>query len=72
MNSINHFDSLSTDELMQRFKAATLQGQPPKELVNELAKRPGIAFIQATDSTELTLKKAHAAIEQVEHKPPLS
>lgn len=72
MSSVYRFDSLSTDELVQRFKAATLQGQPPKELVNELARRPGIAFIQATDSTEVTLKKAYAAIEQIKQKPPLS
>lgn len=72
MSSVNHFNSLSTEELVQEFKAATVQGQPPKELVNELAKRPGIAFIQATDSTEVTLKKADVAIEQVEQKPLLS
>lgn len=66
MNFTNSFDQLSTDELVERFKAATLQGKPPRELVDELAKRPGIALIKATDSTEVTLKKAHAAIEQVE------
>lgn len=66
MNFTNSFDQLSTDELVERFKAATLQGKPPRELVDELARRPGIAFIKATDSTEVTLKKARAAIEQVE------
>lgn len=66
MTFTNSFDQLSTDELVERFKAATLQGKPPKELVDELARRPGIAFIKATDSTEVTLKKARAAIEQVE------
>lgn len=64
--STNSFDELSTDELVKRFKAATLQGKPPRELIEELARRPGIAFIKATDSTEVTLKKARAAIEQVE------
>lgn len=66
MNFTNSFNQLSTEELVQRFKAATLQGKPPRELVDELARRPGIAFIKATDSTEVTLKKARAAIEQVE------
>jgi hypothetical protein len=66
MNFTNSFDQLSTNELVERFKAATLQGKPPRELVDELARRPGIAFINATDSTEITLKKAHAAIEQIE------
>jgi hypothetical protein len=31
----NHFSHLGTNELVERFKAATLQGQPPKELVDE-------------------------------------
>lgn len=66
MNFTNSFNQLSTDELVERFKAATLQGNPSRELVDELARRPGIAFINATDSTEITLKKAHAAIEQIE------
>lgn len=66
MTFTNSFEQLSTDELVERFKAATLQGKPPRELVDELAKRPDIAFIKATDSTEVTLKKARAAIEQVE------
>lgn len=66
MTFSNRFDQLSTDELVERFKAATLQGKPPRELVDELAKRPGIAFIKATDSTEVTLEKAYAAIKQVE------
>ena len=66
MSLTNRLSELSTDELVQRFKAATLQGKPPQELVDELAKRPGIAFIQATDSAEVTLQKARAAIRQVE------
>lgn len=66
MTSTNNLVHLSTDELVTRFKAATLQGQPPQALVDELARRPGIAFIQATDSTEMTLEKAYAAIRQVE------
>lgn len=65
MSLTDRFSELSTDELVQRFKAATLQGKPPQELVDELA-RPGIAFIQATDSPEVTLEKARAAIRQVE------
>lgn len=60
---LSHF---STNELVEKFKAATLQGQPPKELVDELANRPGIAFIQATDSTQVTLQKAYAAIREIE------
>ena len=66
MTFANHFSHLGTNELVEYFKAATLKGQPPKELVEELAKRPGIAFIQATDSTEVTLNKAQAAIRLVE------
>ena len=66
MSFTNDFSSLSTNELVERFKAATFQGQPSKELVEELARRPGIAFIHATDSTEVTLEKARAAIVQVE------
>lgn len=42
--STNSFDELSTDELVKRFKAATLQGKPPRELIDELSRRPGIAF----------------------------
>lgn len=66
MTCANHFSHLSTNELVEQFKAATLEGQPPRELVEELAKRPGIVFIQATDSTEITLEKARAAIRVVE------
>lgn len=66
MTFTNNFDHLSTEELVERFKAATIIGKPPRELVDELARRPGIAFIKATDSTEVTLEKARAAIEQVE------
>lgn len=60
---MNNLQDLSTDELKQ-FKEATRQGQPPKELVTELQKRPGIAFINATDSAQVTLEKARAAISQ--------
>lgn len=66
MSFINRFSNLSTDQLVEQFKAATLGGQPSKELVDELARRPGIAFIRATDSTQVTLEKARAAIQQVE------
>ena len=62
--SMNNLQDLSTDELLKQFKEATRQGQPPKELVNELQKRPGIAFINATDSAQVTLEKARAAISQ--------
>ena len=65
MSFANYFNNLSTDELVERFKAATLQGQPLKKLVDELATRPVIAFIQATDSTEVTMEKARAAIHQL-------
>lgn len=66
MSFTNQFRNLSTEELVERFKAATIIGKPPRELVDELARRPGIAFIKATDSTEATLEKAYAAIERVE------
>ncbi len=39
--------------------------KPSQELVSELKNRPGIAFINATDSAEVTLKKACAAIDRV-------
>lgn len=68
MTSTNNLDHLSTNELVERFKAATLQGQPPQSLVDELARRPGIAFLHATDSTEVTLQKAYAAIHQFEQR----
>lgn len=67
MSFVNHFSDLSTNELVEQFKAATLQGQPSKELIDELARRPGIAFIQVTDSTQTTLEKARAAIRRIEH-----
>lgn len=66
MVSANHFSYLSTNKLVEQFKSATLQGKPSQELVEELALRPGIVFIQATDSTEITLEKARAAIHQIE------
>lgn len=66
MASIPNLNELSTEELIARFKAATLQGKPPQELVETLARRPGIAFIQATDSTAATLEKARAAIALIE------
>ena len=66
MTLTESFSHLTTNELVERFKAATLQGKPPKELVDELASRPGIVFINATDSAETTLDKARAAIMQLE------
>lgn len=68
MTPTNNLDHLSTNELVARFKAATLKGQPPRALTDELARRPGTAFIRATDSTEMTLQKVHAAIRQVEQR----
>ncbi len=62
--SINNLQQLSIDELLKKFKEATLQGKPPQELVKELQKRPGIAFINATDSAKVTLEKARNAIAQ--------
>lgn len=63
---VNHLENLSTDELVKQFKDATLTGKPPQELVSELKNRPGIAFLNATDSAEITLEKARAAIERME------
>lgn len=37
MTFTNSFEQLSTDELVERFKAATIIGNPPRELVDELA-----------------------------------
>lgn len=62
--SIHNLQHFSTDELLKKFKEATFQGKPPQELVNELQKRPGIAFINATDSAKVTLEKARNAIAQ--------
>ena len=65
--SVDHqFTHLTTEELVKRFKAAALQGQPSRELIDELANRPGIAFINATDSKETTLGKARSVIQRVE------
>jgi len=64
--SVSNLKNLSNDELVKQFKEASLIGRPPQELISELKNRPGIAFINATDSPEVTLEKARAAIEQVE------
>ena len=66
MSVAHHFTHFTTEELIKRFKAAVLQGQPSRELIDELANRPGIAFINATDSKETTLEKARAVIQRVE------
>ena len=66
MSVDHHFTHLTTEELVKRFKAAALQCQPSRELINELANRPGIAFINATDSKETTLEKARSVIQRVE------
>ncbi len=68
--SVNNLKILSTDELVKQFKETTLTGKPPQELISELRNRPGIAFLNATDSVEVTLEKAHAAIERVEKGDP--
>lgn len=62
--SIDNLEQLSTDELLKKFKEATLQSKPLEELVKELQKRPGIAFINSTDSAKVTLEKARNAIAQ--------
>ncbi len=64
--SINNFQHISTDELIERFKEATRQGKPPRKLIDKLATRPGIAFLNAADSAEVTMGKVHAAIKRVE------
>lgn len=64
--SINNLQHISTDELIERFKEATRHGKPPRELIDELATRPGIAFLNATDSAEVTMAKVRTAIERVE------
>lgn len=66
MSSNLNLDKLSRDELVARFKAATMTGDPPQDLVEAMARRPGIAFIEASDSTGVTIQKAMAAIAQVE------
>ena len=66
MSVDHHFAHLSTEEVVKRFKAAALQGQPSRELIDALANRPGIAFINATDSKETTLEKARGVIQRVE------
>lgn len=37
MSLTNRFNELSTNELLEYFKAASLQDHPPKELIEELA-----------------------------------
>lgn len=64
--SINNLQHIGTNELVEQLKEATRHGKPPQELVDELATRSGIAFINATDSAEVTMAKARAAIERVE------
>lgn len=66
MSVAHHFIHLTTEELVKRFKAEALQGQPSRELIDELVNRPGIAFINATDSKETTLEKARGVIQRVE------
>ena len=66
MSVAHHFTHLTTEELVRQFKAAALQGQPSRELIEELANRPSIAFIHAPDSKETTLEKARGVIQRVE------
>lgn len=50
MSVDHHFTHLTTEELVKRFKVEALQGQPSRALIDELANRPGIAFINATST----------------------
>lgn len=64
--NLDNIEHVSTEELIKHFKEATRHGKPPQELVNEMKKRPGVAFLNPTDSAEVTMAKARAAIERVE------
>lgn len=66
MNAARHFTHLTTEELILQFKTAALGGQPSKELIDELASRPGIGLINATDSQATTFEKVRAVIQKVE------
>ena len=64
--NLNNIEQLSTDELVEKFKEATRQGKPPQELVSEMKKRPGIAFLSPTKNAEETMAVVRAAIEKLE------
>ncbi|PSB27274.1 hypothetical protein [Chlorogloea sp. CCALA 695] len=64
--SINNLQHISNDELIERFKEATRHGKPPRELIDELATRPGIAFLNPTRNAEDTMAVVRAAIEKLE------
>lgn len=58
-------EKLSTEELVEKFKEATRHGEPPQELVNEMKKRPGIAFLSPTRNAEDTMTVVRAAIKKL-------
>ncbi len=64
--NFDNIEQLSTDELVKKFKEATRQGKPPKILVDEMKKRPGIAFLNPTENAEVMMNKVRAAIGKVE------
>lgn len=63
---MSEIEKLSTDELVKKFKEATRHGKPPQELINEMKKRPGIAFLNPTRNAEDTMAVVRAAIEKLE------
>lgn len=64
--SINNIEQLSTNQLIEKFKEATRHGKPPQELVNEMKKRPGVAFLDPTRNAKDTMAVVRAAIEKIE------
>ncbi len=66
---MSEIEKLSTDELVEKFKEATRHGKPPQELVNEMKKRPGIAFLNPTRNTEDTMAAVRAAIKKLTLPP---
>ena len=64
--SIDSIEQLNTDQLVEKFKEATRHGKPPQELVNEMKKRPGLAFLNPTKNAEDTMAVVRAAIEKIE------
>ena len=64
--SIDNIEQLNVDQLVEKFKEATRNGKPPQELVNEMKKRPGLAFLNPTKNAEETMAAVRAAIEKLE------
>lgn len=64
--SIDNIEKLSTDKLVEMFKEATKHGRPPQELIDEMKKRPGIAFLNPTRNIEDTMATVRAAVEKIE------